>query len=70
VPNPIRPQVLRALPDVERFVQHCHRYHVASKTGILRTGEAGASLYLLLDGSVSVVLEDEAEHSMKWWSAI
>jgi CRP/FNR family transcriptional regulator, cyclic AMP receptor protein len=63
VPSPIRPQVLRALPDVERFVQHCQRYHVASKTCILRTGESGASLYLLLDGSVSVVLEDEAEHS-------
>jgi CRP/FNR family cyclic AMP-dependent transcriptional regulator len=58
----IKPQVLQAIPNVESFLRHCQRQVHKSKSVMLRVGDSCDSLYLILDGSVSVMVEDEADH--------
>ena len=61
----IKPQVLQAIPNVESFLRHCQRQVHKSKSVMLRVGDSCDSLYLILDGSVSVMVEDEADHDHK-----
>ena len=61
----IKPQVLQAIPNVENFLRHCQRQVHKSKSVMLRVGDSCDSLYLILDGSVSVMVEDEADHDHK-----
>ncbi|MFT6052274.1 MAG: CRP/FNR family cyclic AMP-dependent transcriptional regulator, partial [Halioglobus sp.] len=61
----IKPQVLQALPNVEDFLRHCQRRDYKSKSTILREGDSSDYLYLILDGSVSVMVEDEADKDHK-----
>ncbi len=57
----LKPQVLKTLPNVENFLRHCQRKDFKAKSTVLKQGEAGNSLCLILDGSVSVMVEDESE---------
>ncbi len=57
----LKPQVTQAIPNVENFLRHCHRKDYKAKSNILQQGEVCDSLYLILEGSVSVMVEDEAE---------
>jgi CRP/FNR family transcriptional regulator, cyclic AMP receptor protein len=57
----LKPQVVRALPNVENFLRHCQRKDYKAKNVVLKQGEASNSLYLILDGSVSIMVEDEAD---------
>jgi CRP/FNR family transcriptional regulator, cyclic AMP receptor protein len=57
----LKPQVVRALPNVENFLRHCQRKDYKTKSVVLKQGEASNSLYLILDGSVSIMVEDEAD---------
>jgi CRP/FNR family cyclic AMP-dependent transcriptional regulator len=50
---------------VENFLRHCQRQDFKAKSTILREGESSDSLYLILDGSVSVMVEDEADSDHK-----
>jgi len=61
----IKPQVLQAIPNVENFLRHCQRRDYKSKAVILREGDNSDFLYLILDGSVSVMVEDEADEEHK-----
>ena len=61
----IKPQILRSIPNVENFLRHCQRRDYKSKAVILREGDASDYLYLILDGSVSVMVEDEADPDHK-----
>jgi CRP/FNR family cyclic AMP-dependent transcriptional regulator len=61
----IKPQVLKAIPNVESFLRHCQRQVHKSKSVMLQVGDSSDSLYLILDGSVSVMVEDEADHDHK-----
>lgn len=62
----LRPQLLQAIPDVGEFLRYCEVRDYPKRTTILREGEISDRLYLILDGSVSVTVEDEreAEHKM------
>ena len=62
----IKPQILNSIPTVENFLRHCQRQDHKSKSVIVREGELSDSLFLILDGSVSVMVEDEndREHKM------
>jgi CRP/FNR family cyclic AMP-dependent transcriptional regulator len=44
---------------IERFLQHCHRRKYPSKTVIIHAGDVPDSLYYIISGSVSVLIEDE-----------
>jgi CRP/FNR family cyclic AMP-dependent transcriptional regulator len=57
----LKPQITNTLPNVENFLRHCQRQDYKSKSVVLQQGELSDSLYLILDGSVSVMVEDESE---------
>ena len=57
----LKPQVVNAIPNVENFLRHCQRQSYKAKSSVLKQGEMSDSLYLILEGSVSVMVEDEAE---------
>ncbi len=60
--NPLlKPQLVQTLPNVENFLRHCQRKDYKAKAPILKQGEESGSLYLILDGSVSVQVEDESD---------
>jgi len=47
-------------PDwLREFLRHSHRRHYPARSTIILGGEESDSLYYILDGSVSVVIEDE-----------
>ena len=41
----LKPQLLRALPNVENFLRHCQRKVYKAKSPILKQGEIGDALY-------------------------
>jgi CRP/FNR family cyclic AMP-dependent transcriptional regulator len=57
----IKPQIVNTIPNVENFLRHCQRRDYKAKSTVLKQGEVSDSLYLILDGSVSVMVEDESE---------
>ncbi len=61
----LRPQLLQAIPNVEEFLRFCEIREYPNRSTILREGETGDKLYLILDGSVSVMVEDEQEEGHK-----
>ncbi len=61
----IKPQVVNAIPTVESFLQYCQCQDHESNSVILREGEKCDSLYLILDGSVSVMVENESNPNQK-----
>lgn len=48
-------------PAIQRFLEHCHRRRYPAKSTIVHAGELSDTLYYIVDGSVSVQIEDE-EH--------
>lgn len=61
----LRPQLLQAIPNVEEFLRFCDVREYPKRELILSEGEASEKLYLILDGSVSVTVEDESEPGQK-----
>ncbi|QGX39074.1 cAMP-activated global transcriptional regulator CRP [Permianibacter aggregans] len=45
-------------PTMEWFISHCHRRKYPAKSTIIYAGDKPDTLYLILDGSVSVLIED------------
>jgi CRP/FNR family cyclic AMP-dependent transcriptional regulator len=46
-------------PAMERLLAHCHRRRYPGKTAIIRPGDSANILYFIIEGSVSVMTEDE-----------
>jgi CRP/FNR family cyclic AMP-dependent transcriptional regulator len=61
----IKPQVTNAIPTIESFLRHCQRQNHRSKSVILHAGAVSDSLFIILDGSVSVMVEDESDKDHK-----
>jgi CRP/FNR family cyclic AMP-dependent transcriptional regulator len=57
----IKPQIVNTIPNVESFLRYCQRQDYKAKSVVLKQGDVSDSLYLILDGSVSVLVEDESE---------
>lgn len=57
----LKPQITNTIPNVENFLRHCQRQQYKAKATVMKQGEAGDMLYLILEGSVSVMVEDESE---------
>jgi CRP/FNR family cyclic AMP-dependent transcriptional regulator len=47
------------VPVIERFLAHCHRRKYPAKTTLIHAGDASDTLYYIIDGSVTVLIEDE-----------
>ncbi len=46
-------------PAIERFLSHCHRRKYPAKNTIIAAGEIPETLYYIVDGSVTVLIEDD-----------
>ncbi len=50
--------------SIAKLLAHCHRRTFSAKTTIIRQGEPADDLYLIIRGSVTVLLEDEEGHEI------
>ena len=50
--------VNRRIPNAEAFLVHCERIKMKSRSVVFRQGDRSEDLYLILDGSVSVIVDD------------
>lgn len=57
----LKPHITNTIPTVESFLRHCTRRSYNSKHTILQEGADSDSLYLILEGSVSVMVQDESD---------
>jgi CRP/FNR family cyclic AMP-dependent transcriptional regulator len=46
-------------PIIERFLEHCHRRQYPAKSLVIYAGDKPDVLYYIVDGSVTVLIEDE-----------
>lgn len=46
-------------PTIERFLEHCHRRQYPAKSLVIYAGDKPDVLYHIVEGSVSVLIEDE-----------
>ena len=58
--TPLNPHI----PQVEDFLSHCTIRKFPSKTTLISAGERSHSLFYILEGSVTVLLEDEEGREM------
>lgn len=47
------------IPSLDRFLEHCHRRHYPAKSVIIYAEDKPDVLYYIVEGSVSVLIEDE-----------
>lgn len=58
--TPITPHIA----DVDEFLRHCHRRRYPAKTTIIHAGDSSSTLYYIIKGAVTVILEDEEGREM------
>jgi CRP/FNR family transcriptional regulator, cyclic AMP receptor protein len=51
-------------PSIDRFLEHCHRRRYPTKSVIIYAGDAPDVLYYIIEGSVTVLIEDEDGHEI------
>jgi CRP/FNR family cyclic AMP-dependent transcriptional regulator len=56
-PAPLTPHI----DNVEEFLSHCHRRRYPAKSTIIYAGDKGDTLYYIIKGSVTVVIEDDSD---------
>jgi CRP/FNR family cyclic AMP-dependent transcriptional regulator len=52
------------IASLDRFLEHCHRRHYPAKSVIIYAGDKPDVLYFIIDGSVTVLIEDEDGHEI------
>ncbi len=52
------------IENVEQFLSHCHRRRYPAKSTLIYAGDKSDSLYYIISGSVTVVIEDDEGHEM------
>jgi CRP/FNR family cyclic AMP-dependent transcriptional regulator len=57
--NPITKIAPRLNPALDNFLHHCHTKKYTTRSTIIHAGDESETLYYIIDGSVSVVIEDE-----------
>jgi CRP/FNR family cyclic AMP-dependent transcriptional regulator len=57
--NPITKVVPRQNAALDNFLHHCHTKKYGARSTIIHAGDESETLYYIIDGSVSVVIEDE-----------
>lgn len=51
-------------PAIERFLRHCHRRRYPNKAAIICAGDVPDSLYYIVEGSVTVLVEEDDGREM------
>ena len=49
---------------LDRFLTHCHRHRYPARTDIIHPGDPADTLYYIVEGSVSILMEDEEGHEI------
>jgi len=57
--NPITKVIPRQNAALDNFLHHCHTKKYATRSTIIHAGDDSETLYYIIEGSVSVVIEDE-----------
>ena len=57
----MKPQVCQRIPQADRFLRHCERQVYSARTTIFRQGDPCDFLYLILEGSVSVNVDNTGD---------
>ena len=57
--------VSKRIPNAEAFLVHCERIKMKSRSVVFRQGERSEDLYLILDGSVSVIVDDTEDPELE-----
>lgn len=52
------------IPNLEDFLAHCHRRRHPSKSTLIYAGDDSDTLYYIIDGSVTVIIEDDDGREM------
>lgn len=52
------------IKNIDEFLTHCHRRRYPSKSTIIYAGDASDSLYYIIKGSVTVLIEDDDGREM------
>ena len=55
---PMNYLVSKRIPNAEEFLEHCERPSMKSRAVVFRQGEPREDLYLILDGSSSVIVDE------------
>ncbi len=51
-------------PTIDRFLSRCQRHRYPSRVDVFRPGDPASTLYYVLDGSVSILTEEEDGHEL------
>ena len=52
------------IEHIERYFAHCDKHAYSPKTDIIRTGEVSDTLYYIINGTASVIVEDDSGHEI------
>lgn len=52
------------IPNLDSFLDQCHRRKYPARSTMIYAGDAGDTLYFIISGSVSVVIEDDEGREM------
>ena len=55
---------LAHIPNLQMFLEQCHLRQYPARTAIIHAGDASDSLFFIVKGSVSVVIEDDEGREM------
>ncbi|GAB3381732.1 cAMP-activated global transcriptional regulator CRP [Spongiibacter taiwanensis] len=54
----------RDIPNLDNFLKQCHRRRYPSKSTLIYAGDDSDALYYIIDGSVTVIIEDDEGREM------
>lgn len=58
------PSELTGIKSLDKFLEHCHKRQVAAKSTIISAEDKPEVLYFILEGSVTVLIEDSEGHEI------
>ena len=61
IPAPAPPE---SASSIDKFLEHCHRRRYPAKSVIIYAGDQSDVLYYIVEGSVTVLIEDEDGHEI------
>lgn len=58
------PSEMTGIQSLDKFLEHCHKRHYPAKSTIIYADDKPDVLYYILDGSVTVLIEDDEGHEI------
>ena len=58
------PSEITGIQSLDKFLEHCHKRQVAAKSTIISADDKPEVLYFILEGSVTVLIEDSEGHEI------